>query len=59
MKELESSKSMNTFICVSRIKQGGNIGNKRSDLIKQCAKEAIQADNEFVDPDLIYTNLTF
>ena len=59
LKEIEKAKSMNTFICVTRIKEGGNIGKNRFELIKTCAKDAISADNSFDHPDLVYTKLSY
>ena len=59
LKEIEEAKSINTFICVSRIKEGGNIGQKRFELIKTCANEAIKADHSFVHPDLVYSKLPY
>ena len=45
MNLIEKEKLTNIFLCVTRIKNGPNIGQNRFDHIKNCAKNVIQVTN--------------
>lgn len=46
---LDNNESINTFISVTRIKKGSNIGPVRFRHIETCANEALSAANEEED----------
>lgn len=47
--QLISTDTNNTFLAVSRMKQGGNIGKARFELISKCAKESIRSIAHYED----------
>lgn len=55
---IDDRKLDNIFLCVTRNKDGPNIGQKRFDLITNCAKQLLDADTSpFIDPQLLYKKL--
>ena len=54
MSNIDKHKSINVFLCVSRNKNGGNIGKKRFNLVGKCANEALKLDEQFLDPEDVF-----
>lgn len=54
MSNIDKHKSINVFLCVSRNKNGGNIGKSRFDLVGKCANEALKLDEQFLDPEDVF-----
>ena len=47
---INEKKSSNILICVTRLKEGPNIGPKRFELIKKCANELLSSEDVYEDP---------
>ena len=54
---LESNNITNTFICVTRIKKGGNIGPNRFKHIEKCAKDLLKKAPS--DEPTLFNHITF
>ena len=50
MKLLESNNTTNTFICVTRLKNGSNIGASRFTHIENSAKELLNTEQDHQQP---------
>lgn len=57
MQILDSTNTTNTFLCVTRIKKGGNIGPNRFKHIEKCAKDLLKKAPS--DEPTLFNHITF